>query len=74
VNRFLVLLGAALQACFAVACWYWGYRAHIRELNQWYHEHRCPECGAEPTPKLIHVSGCESGWRDPSKWARPGEL
>jgi hypothetical protein len=35
-------------------------------LRSWYNA-RCRECGAQPEPRILHVSGCESGWPDPAK-------
>lgn len=44
-------------------------------LTSWFNA-RCRECGAQPEPRILHVSGCESGWPDPAEsgWPDPAKL
>jgi hypothetical protein len=56
LTAFLIAVTIHLRAYRA------GYEAHKRELAARWHAARCGECGAEPRPILLHVSGCRSGW------------
>lgn len=38
----------------------------LKEIKDSWEKARCKECGAVPEARLIHVSGCESGWPDPA--------
>jgi hypothetical protein len=38
-----------------------------KEIQASWHDARCRECGAQPEPRILHVSGCESGWPDSAK-------
>jgi hypothetical protein len=71
----LILLVAALGLVLLVAAvMFKAGRKQMRdEMTAWYQKHRCKECGAIPQLILRHISGCESGWPDPSALKLPGE-
>ena len=71
ITRLLisVLMGGVGGALLFQAGWH----AHARHLARKWRAARCLECGAEPRPRLLHLSGCESGWPDPNTLKLPGE-
>jgi hypothetical protein len=57
----LLLLGIVAAAAFEQG------RVHFKkEIEDSWRKAMCRECGAIPQARLIHVSGCESGWPDPA--------
>jgi hypothetical protein len=59
----IVLLTAGIAAA---AIFEAGRASFKRDIEQSWREAACRECGAMPQPRLIHVSGCQSGWPDPA--------
>lgn len=58
----LAFIGLAFRLGMAA-----GREAYRRELARQWRQAACAECGQEPRPRILHVSGCESGWPDPGK-------
>lgn len=63
----LSILAAVVLVVVAATFFELGRASQRRELEASWHKARCGECGAEPRPRILHVSGCESGWPDPAK-------
>jgi hypothetical protein len=62
VSALVVLvLGIAAAAIFEA-----GRASFKKEIMDSWREAACRECGAMPEPRIMHVSGCESGWPDPA--------
>lgn len=40
----------------------WGRASYRRDIRRAWFMGRCRECGAQPEPRLVHVSGCHAGW------------
>ena len=64
---FEVVAGSVLAVILAAVFFEAGRTSFKKELQRHWHEARCRECGAQPEPRIRHVSGCGSGWPDPSK-------
>jgi hypothetical protein len=73
MNAFYFAMAVAGEVSAAAIGYFWGRESRDQELKKFWFEKRCRECGAQPVPRLIHVSGCESGWPESSKLASPGE-
>jgi hypothetical protein len=67
----LCLLGLVLV--IAMAFFELGRSREHSRIMQEAMKHRCKECGAVPLMRLIHASGCTSGWPDPGSLKLPGE-
>lgn len=67
----LLIFGIVAAAAFEQ-----GRARMLKEIKDSWEKDRCLECGALPEARLIHRSGCESGWPDPAelfdKLSRPG--
>jgi hypothetical protein len=73
MTLFEKLLIAAALILYSAAVFSVGYRTMRRDMQQFWFAYRCPGCGALPTPRIIHMSGCESGWPNPTEVRLPGE-
>ena len=71
--EFLIVAGVAVVVLAVLgACFFEAGRASYRRQILWsWQSVRCRECGAQPEPRVRHVSGCESGWPDPGDVFKP---
>jgi hypothetical protein len=68
-------LGFLVLAVTAAMAFEQGRASMRREIQIFWSQHRCRECGAEPRATLIHVTGCASGWpsaKGPEQFPLPG--
>ena len=64
---FEVIVGGILVVILAAVFFEAGRASYKKEILASWRQAQCRECGAMPEPRIQHVSGCESGWPDPSK-------
>jgi hypothetical protein len=58
----LLMFGIVAAAAFEQ-----GRASFKQELAEQWRKAACRECGRMPEARIIHASGCESGWPDPAK-------